>query len=102
MRQRRIHTKFRSTSWAEEHTGKQPTPLHTPREIAAARVKSAKWNKEAVTRKVAVGAENATGALPEIGNDHDISFVVSGAGFDPCLPLAHVIGRSQVCISVSA
>ena len=42
------------------------------------------------------------GALPEIGNDHNVGLVISGAGFDPCLPLAHFIGRSHVCVSVSA
>src|SRR5206468_3711438 len=36
-----------------------------------------------------------------IGNDHDISLVIAGAGFDPCLPLAHLIGGSEVCVPVS-
>src|SRR5262249_10194204 len=47
-----------------------------------------------------VATENATGALPEIGNDHDIGFVISGTGFDPSLPFTHIIGRSQVCVPV--
>ena len=53
-----------------------------------------------VSRKVPVTAEEATGALPEIGNDHDIGLVISRAGFDPCLPFAHVVGCSQVCVPV--
>ena len=55
-----------------------------------------------VTGKVPVAAEEATGALPEIGNDHNVGLVISGAGFHPCLPLAHVVGRSQVCVPVTA
>ena len=86
----------------EKQTRNQTETLHAAREIAAARIKSAERDEIPVRRNIAVTTENATGALPEIGNDHDVSFVVSGAGFDPCLPLAHFIGRSHVCISVSA
>src|SRR6202035_2520351 len=28
--------------------------------------------------------------------------VISGAGFDPCLPLSHVVGGSEVCVPVTA
>src|SRR6266550_8804772 len=102
MRQRRVNPKLCWPRRSEEHPGKQPTALHTPGEVAAARVKATEGYKKAVGRDVAVTTEHAIKALPEIGNDHDISFVVPGAGFDPALPLAHFIGRSQVCISVSA
>src|SRR5882724_9816246 len=87
---------------AEKQPRDQTGTCHAAREIAAARIKAAELDEIPVRRNIAVPTENATGALPEIGNDHDISFVVSGAGFDPCFPLAHFIGRSQVCISVSA
>src|SRR5882724_7621552 len=87
---------------AEKQPRYQTGTCHAAREIAAARIKSAELHEIPVRRNIAVATENATGALPEIGNDHDISFVVSGAGFNPCFPLAHVIGRSHVCISVSA
>src|SRR6266436_10196364 len=87
---------------AEKQPRDQTGTCHAAREIAAARIKSAELYEIPVRRNIAVATENATGALPEIGNDHDISFVVSGAGFNPCFPLAHVIGRSHVCISVSA
>ena len=82
--------------------GIKRTTSKAARKVAAARIKSAKSVEIPVGGNIAVTAENATEALPEIGNDHDVSFVVSGAGFDPCLPLAHLIGRSHVCISVSA
>jgi len=72
------------------------------REISAAIIKSAKGNEIPIGRNIAVTAEKATGALPEIGNDHDIGLVISRAGFNPCLPLAHVIGRAEICVSVSA
>src|SRR5262249_60107430 len=78
------------------------TTSNVTREIAAACVKSAKPVEIPVAGNVAVATENATEAFPEIRYDHDIGFVVSGAGFDPCLPFAHFIGRTHVCISVSA
>src|SRR5207253_7967104 len=70
--------------------------------IPAARVKSAKAGEIPVGRNVAVAAEDATGALPEIRNDHDVGLVISSTGFQPCLPLAHLIGCSQVCVSIAA
>src|SRR6266404_6845984 len=87
---------------AEKQPGDQTPICHATRKIAAAIIKSAELDEIPVRRNIAVATENATGALPEIRNDHDISFVVSGAGFNPSFPLAHVIGRSHVCISVSA
>jgi hypothetical protein len=54
-----------------------------------------------VTRQVAVAAEDAAGTLPEIGDDNDIGLVISRPSFQPCLPLTHVVGRSEVCIPVT-
>src|SRR5262249_44963844 len=39
--------------------------------------------------------------LPEIGDDNDIGLVISRPGLDPCLPLTHVVGRSEVCVPVT-
>ena len=72
------------------------------REVSAASIDSSKSVEIPVTRKKAVSAEKTACALPEIGNDHNIGLVVSGAGFDPCFPFAHVIGRSEICVPVSA
>src|SRR5437867_7973419 len=104
MRQRSVHIDLRQTVGAltEKQPRQQATVLHTAREIPAASFKSAKRNKEGVPRKVPVTAENSAGTLPEIGDHHNISLVVAGAGFQPCLTLAHVVGGSQVCISVGA
>ena len=71
--------------------------------IPAAHIESPKRNlKFPFARNVAVAAKQAAGTLPEIGNDHNVGLVIAGAGFNPCLPLAHVIGRSQVCVSITA
>src|SRR5215470_18064365 len=51
---------------------------------------------------MAVPAKKATSALPEIGNHYDISLVISSTGFQPCFPLAHVVGCSQVCVPIAA
>src|SRR5262249_26884345 len=90
---------------AEEQTRDQTgtaTTSNVTREIAAACVKSAKPVEITVGRNIAVAAENAAGPLPEIGNHHDIRLVISGAGFDPCFPLSHIIGRSEIGVAVSA
>src|SRR5437016_14671422 len=84
----------------EGETGTATTSIVT-RKVPAARIKSAKRHEIPVGRNIAVTAENTTRALKEIGNDHDIGLVISSAGFDPCLPLAHVIGCSQICVPVS-
>src|SRR4051812_22973560 len=70
--------------------------LERRREINAACVKPAVRNKESIGRKLAIGAENTTGTLPKIGDDHDIGFLIAGASFQPCLPLTHIIGGSHV------
>src|SRR5262249_36813574 len=51
---------------------------------------------------VPVTAEETAGALPEIGDDNDIGLVISRPGFQPCLPFAHVVGGSQVCVPITA
>src|SRR5438067_8681387 len=90
---------------AEKQTRDQ-TATHEPsivaREVSAAIIKPSPFSKIPVGRNIAVAAEKTAGALEEIGNDHDISFVISGAGFQPCFPLAHVIGCPNICVPVSA
>src|SRR6266550_6321496 len=89
---------------AEEQTGDltdTSEPSNVAREISAAVIESAPFSEIPVGRNVTVAAEKATGKLPEIGNDHNIGLVVSGARLDPCLPLAHIIGCSHVCVPVS-
>src|SRR6184192_2312097 len=96
---------WRRSICAEEQTGNQ-TATHEPsivaRVVSAAVIEPAKANEIPVGRNVTVAAEKTAGALEEIGNDHDISFVISGAGFQPCFPLAHVIGCPKICVPVSA
>src|SRR6266404_5663462 len=90
---------------AEKQAGDQTATATTAivtREVSAASIKSAKRPEISVTRNITVTAENAAGALPEIGNDHDVGLVIAGAGFDPCLPLTHLVGGAQVCVSVRA
>src|SRR2546423_15680584 len=94
MRRRRTGT--------EEQFRDQAAAVHATRFVAAARVKSPKRNEIPVGRNVTVAAEEAVETLPEIGNHYDIGLVIARAGFQPCLPLAHLIGRTQVCIPVSA
>src|SRR5438093_13080887 len=97
MRQRSVHTDRRKKTGApEKQPGNQATVLHAAREIPAACVESPKGNKEAVRGNVPIPAENPAGALPEIGNNNNISLVINGAGFQPCLPLAHFVGGTQV------
>ena len=55
-----------------------------------------------VTGNVPVAAEKASSTLPEIGNDHNVGLVISRASFQPRLPLAHFIRRSQVRVPVTA
>src|SRR5262245_47266380 len=90
---------------AEKQGGDQTATATTAivtREVPAARIKSAKPPEISVTRNIAVATENTTGTLPEIGNDNDISLVISCARFDPRFPFAHVIGRSKIRVPISA
>src|SRR5262245_11370166 len=93
---------WRGCERTEKYARDQAAASQAAGEISAARIKAPKRAEISIGRNIAVATENATEALPEIGNNHDISFVVSGAGLNPCFPLAHFIGRSHVCISVSA
>src|SRR5882724_12504446 len=87
---------------AEKQSGNQTATLNATREIAAAVIKSAKRNKEAVGRNVAVATEQASSALIEIGDHHDVRLVIASAGFQPRFPFTHIIGRSHVCVPVRA
>ena len=51
---------------------------------------------------VFVTAEQATGALIEIGDHHDVGLVIARAGFQPRFPFTHIVGPSHVCVSVRA
>src|SRR5215470_10054481 len=90
---------------AEEQGGDQTataTASPVTREVSAACIKSAKPPEISVARNVAVTTKKATGALPEIGNDHNISFVIARASFEPGFPLTHIIGCSQISVPVGA
>src|SRR3954471_8523371 len=93
---------WRRSLIAEKQPRDETPRCHATREDATALIESAELDKIPVRRNVKVTTEDAAGALPEIGNDHDIGLVVSCAGFDPCLPPTHFIGRSHVRVSVGA
>src|SRR5207248_428331 len=80
----------------------QPATLHAAREVAAARIKSAKRDKKTIGGKITVTTENPVQAFPEIGNNNDIRLVVTGACFDPRLPFAHFIGSSQIGVPIGS
>ena len=101
MRERGVNPELCWPSWSVEHSGKQPTALHTATLVAATPVQASEGNKESVRRKVTVTTEHASQALPEIGDHNDVGLVIARAGFDPCLPLAHLIGSAHVCVPVS-
>src|SRR5439155_26306668 len=71
----------RRTVCAEEQTGDQTRARDSTGEIPAANVESSEWNKIAVTGNVAVTAEQATCALIEVGDNHDVGLVIARAGF---------------------
>src|SRR6266550_1125293 len=105
MRQRGVHAELRNTSGAEKQFRDQAETYKTSnmaREGPAAKIVSPPRYLKGVTGEIPIGAEKPAGTLPEIGNDHNVGLVISGAGFDPCLPLAHVVGCSHVCVSVTA
>ena len=72
-----------------------------PGVIRTAVIKSAPGNGVRVTANVAVAAEDF-GTVVEIGNDHDVGLVIAHARFEPSLPLARIIGRTQVRVPVTA
>ena len=76
---------------AKEQFRDQTGALYSARFISAASVATAPVEEIRVGRNVAITAEDAAGTLPEISNDHDVGLVITHAGFDPCLPLAHIV-----------
>src|SRR5260370_20883792 len=102
MRQGGVHAELRKTSGAEKHFREQAEHSNAARFTQAAVVESPKTCLKGVTGNVPVAGEDAAGPLPEIGNDHNLGLVITGAGFEPCFPLAHVVGRSQICVPVTA
>src|SRR6266480_1019071 len=104
MWQRGVHAKLRKTSGAKKQFRDQAEAYNTSnvaRETPAAIIESPKRYVKGVSRQVPVTSEDATGPLPEIGDDNDIGLVISRPGFQPCLPFAHVVGCSEVCVSVT-
>src|ERR1700730_13500010 len=87
---------------AEKQSRDQAEALHPARFIRTAHIISPKPAEIPVARNVTIPAEDAAGTLKEIGNDHDVGLVISRPCFDPCVPLAHVIGRSKVCVPIIA
>ena len=88
---------------AEKQTGDQPdVPCTRPGKLPLRMSNPPNRNNIRVAGDVAVAAEQATGALVEIGNDNDVGLVIARAGFQPRFPFTHVVGRSHVCVSVSA
>src|SRR5213079_1825273 len=102
MRQRGVHAKLRKTSGAEKHFREQAEHSNAARFSWDASIDPTPGCLKGVTGNVPVAAEETAGTLPEIGNDHNVGLVITGAGFQPCFPLAHVVGRSQVCVPVTA
>src|SRR6266480_146289 len=105
MRQRGVHAELRKTSGAEKHFREQAETYKTSnmaREGPAAKIVSPQRYLKGVAGEIPVGAEKPASTLPEIGNDHNVGLVISRACFQPCLPLAHFIGGSQVGVSISA
>src|SRR6266436_721027 len=100
MRQRGVHTKYRITSWAEEHARNQTNASNATREIAAAIIEPTKRYLKPIAGNIPIPAEDTTEPLPEIGNDHDIGLVIARAGLEPSVPFAHLIGRPQIGVAV--
>src|SRR5712692_9918285 len=106
MRQRGVHAELRQTACARRGRGEkdareQAAARNAARKVPAAVIESPKRYLKPVTGELPVRAEEAAGAFPEIGNHHNVGLVVSRAGFYPCLPFAHVVGGTQVCVPVA-
>src|SRR4029453_3005391 len=86
----------------EKQSGDQAEAGNAARKTPAAIIDPSEGYKKPVAEKVAVPGENAIETLPEIGHHHDISLIITGAGFDPRLPLTHLIGCSQVRVPIGA
>ena len=87
---------------AEKQTGDQTFTLHSAWEVRAANIESSKPSEIPVGRNVAVTTEQATRALIEIGNHHDVCLVIARAGFQPRFPFTHVVGPAHVGVPVRA
>src|SRR6266850_1110133 len=87
---------------AKKQPRNQPGALHSARKVPTANVESSKWHKVPVAGLVFVAAEQATRALIEIGDHHDVCFVVAGACFQPRFPFTHIVGATEVCVPVRA
>jgi hypothetical protein len=76
--------------------------LNAAREIRAAVIKaSEKQTQLRVTAKVTVPAVDGRPVV-EIGNDQDLGLVISRAGLEPSLPLAHIVGGAKVRVPITA
>src|SRR6266446_4468309 len=102
MRQRCVHAKLRETSRPKKQPWDQPAIYDAARFFRATIIEPSKRYVKSVSRQVSVTTEQATGPLPEIRNDDNVGFVIPCAGFDPRFPLAHVVGCSEVGISIAA
>src|SRR5438477_9042452 len=100
MWQRGVHAEYRGPARAEKYLWQQAAEFNAARLRPTATFEPSKRYLKGVTGEIPVTTKETAGALPEIGNDHNIGFVISGAGFQPRLPLAHIVGCSQVCVSV--
>src|SRR4029453_11300962 len=89
------------TRAAKKHFRRQAAEANVARLKLGTLIDSTPRYLKAVTGEIPVSAEKTAGTLPEISNNHDVRLVVSGACFEPCLPLAHVVGCSQVCVPVT-
>src|SRR6266480_6811601 len=105
MGQRSIDAEHRSTAGTEKHPREQAqasAATNAAGFLAAAKVASAKGYVKRICRQIPVAAKETASALPEIRNHYNVSLVVSGAGFDPCFPLAHVVGRTKIGVPITA
>src|SRR6266508_5567192 len=102
MRQRGVHAKLRKTSGAEKHFREQAEHSNAARFSRAASIDPTPGYLKGITGEIPVTAEKAAGTLPEIGNEHNVGLIISRAGFQPRLPLAHIVGRSQICVPVTS
>ena len=81
--------------------GIKRTASNPPGKEPTAKIKPAPGNRERVTVKVAVATVNRS-AIIKIGNDQDISLVISRAGFEPAFKFTRIIGGAQVCVPNAA
>src|SRR6267142_3223140 len=102
MWQRGVHAEYRGPARAEKYFWDQAAEFNAARLRPAARFEPSKRYLKGVPGEITVGAEKPSGTRPKISNHHNVGLVIAGASFQPCRPLAHVVGASQVCIPVTA